>query len=88
MNNHYRVYKIEPEEDGSSNRVKLEWTRGCNGKKHVDNLERVFYDAGGEVEYAEELTIVEQGPCDNTCGTERRGGFLYPSSTKAPSSSN
>lgn len=87
MNNHYRVYAIE-EKDRSSDRIRREWTRGCNGEKHVDYLDKVFYSEEGVVEYAEKLETVERGACDNTCGTERRGRFLYPPSPVARSESS
>ena len=45
--------------------------------------DKVFRNEEGEVEHAEHLATVERGACNNTCGTERLGGFIYPSSVPA-----
>ena len=78
MNDRYRVYDIVTERDKSPDGAKLEWTRGCNGERHVDHLDEVSYEKDGVVKFVEELNTVEQGPCDKSCGTKRRGGFIYP----------
>lgn len=84
INNVYRIYKVVEEGGVRDDGAKLVWDRGCNGEEHVDCLDKVFFrNEDGGVEYAEHLATVERGACDNTCGTERLGGFIHSSTSPA-----
>lgn len=76
MSDRYRVYsevKTGVADDGDT----FERSYGCNGKSHVYHDDKVSY-RGKKVDFVEQIAVVYEGACDNSCGTEDRGGFLYP----------
>lgn len=77
MSNLYLIFKHSSEKGVTKDGGILEWSHGCNGSKHADCLNQVFRNLNGDVEYAISITIVERGPCDQTCGI--RGWFVHPS---------
>ncbi|MFH1473238.1 MAG: hypothetical protein ABIF06_02420 [bacterium] len=78
MSSEYRIYGRTVEQGVTEDGARVEWANGCNGEKHAGWLDKVFYNAEGEVEYAEHLTVVERGACDQTCTSEEQGWFLHP----------
>lgn len=75
---YYRIYGRTVEQGVARDGARVEWENGCNGKKHVGWLDKVFYNAEGEVMFVEPLAVVERGACDKTCGSEEHGWSLYP----------
>lgn len=62
----------------------LESRNGCNGAEHASELEKIFYDEDGEVEFAEQVINIKRGPCDGSCG--RPGWFYFPDDRRSSSS--
>lgn len=78
MNTIYRIYHSIVDKGKTADGAALSWAYGCNGQKHVDILDKIFYSGDGEVCHAEEVVRVVRGGCDRTCGTKRIGGFVHP----------
>jgi hypothetical protein len=59
----YRTIKLEvleTNEDGSKTERVLE----CNGLLHRRCVDKVFYDKNGKIEFVDQLSREELGPCD------------------------
>lgn len=81
---HYRIFASRTEpgviHDGSC----IVWELGCDGTRHADTLTREWHDLEGKVTFADWITTIERGPCDNSCTSANLGGFLYqPSSSRS-----
>jgi len=71
------------EKDQRGEIVSLERSCGCNGRSHVDEIDRVFTKDNAIV-YAEPVAHEDKGACDGTCAIGMaddaidRGQFLFP----------
>ena len=65
----WRTYESITEPYESPDGVRLLWNLRCDGKVHVAHLEEDSYEKTLGHDFSEELTKVDLGACDKTCGT-------------------
>ena len=81
----FRIYRNVIEPGTTDDGAILEWHKGCNGKQHVDLLDKIFYEADGKtVKFAEIVAQIERGVCDKTCCKCNLGSFQYTSRNQSP----
>jgi hypothetical protein len=71
----FRIYKSIEGETTSKGGL-LYRSKGCDGLSHVDEIDVIWKDAQGEVEYAETYAVQFMGRCDKSCTPNDWGFFL------------